>query len=331
MRPVSRASCPSALSSTVFSCTSSAATISEPRASSTAPRMPTAAAASTTTGGGTRRRANGTTTRCARGRKTCSHSTSVPRLGFFEALKLDTARFDRVARRVELVPDVPEQEAARPPVCVDVRDRPLAERLVPRLDRLQARVDLADGLVAEVEQVGVEERHVVVDDPGAGHVGADDLAVRVRMVLVLDTEALPEHGARVVRDIACGEHVVAPVDAPVLVDDAPVVDGEAHRLRALDVRAAAETGDDDVALEVGRVGNGLAGANLDALVAVVLRHEVAEVLREEPEADRRLGEEHRHLRARADERGGFIGSDALVQRAEVFERAEVDDSKVVYF
>ncbi len=41
-RPESRASCPSALSSTVFSWMSSAAAMSSPRASSTAPAMPAA-------------------------------------------------------------------------------------------------------------------------------------------------------------------------------------------------------------------------------------------------------------------------------------------------
>ena len=44
----------------------------------------------------------------------------------------------------------------------------------------------ADGFVAEVEEVGVEERKVVVRLRGAGHVRADDLAVRVRVILVLD-------------------------------------------------------------------------------------------------------------------------------------------------
>ena len=69
------------------------------------------------------------------------------------------------------------------------------------------------------------------------------------MILVLDAEALAEHGAREVRDVAGGEDVVAAADAAVLVDDDAVVDREARRLRELDVRHDAEAGDDRVGLE----------------------------------------------------------------------------------
>ena len=94
------------------------------------------------------------------------------------------------------------------------------------LDRREARVDLADGLVAEVEQVGVEERQVVVRLARAGHVRAHDAAVRVRVILVLGASGAAEHEVRKVRDVARGEHVVAAVDASVLVDDDAVVDRE---------------------------------------------------------------------------------------------------------
>src|SRR5689334_23453603 len=139
MRPVNRASCPSALSSTVFSCTSSAAAISSPRASATAPAMPHAADASTTAGGGTRSGASTSTTTCASGRNSRSHSHSCTTRGLRErASALDKgsfgnglAREDQLGRRVDLVPDVPEQEATRLPLVVDVRDDALAVRLVP--------------------------------------------------------------------------------------------------------------------------------------------------------------------------------------------------------
>ena len=55
---------------------------------------------------------------------------------------------------------------------------------------------IADRLVAEVEQVGVEERQMVVRRVGPGHVRADDLAVRVRVILVLDAHRRPERGGR---------------------------------------------------------------------------------------------------------------------------------------
>src|SRR2546421_251208 len=75
----------------------------------------------------------------------------------------------------------PEQEAARPPLLVEVADDSPAVRLDPFGERLQARVDFADCLVAEVEEVGVEERQVVVRLVGSGHVGADVAAVALRM------------------------------------------------------------------------------------------------------------------------------------------------------
>src|SRR5256885_6155893 len=192
MRPVRRASCPSALSSTVFSCTSSAATTRCRRASSTAPPIPHAVPTSTTAGGGTRSGASASTTTCASGRKTSSHSVSCRSLGFRERASLDKdpladrlRRANQLARRIDFAPGVPEQEPARTALLVDVRNRALSIRLLPRLDRLEPGVDLADGLVAEVEQIRVEEREVVVHEACAGHVRAHDLAVCIRVILVL--------------------------------------------------------------------------------------------------------------------------------------------------
>jgi hypothetical protein len=59
---------------------------------------------------------------------------------------------DQLSCVVELVPDVPEQHAARLAV-LDVRDDALSVRLLPVLDHLEAGVDLPDRLVAEVEEV----------------------------------------------------------------------------------------------------------------------------------------------------------------------------------
>src|SRR5262245_13857862 len=254
-RSVSLASCPSALSSTVFSCISSAATTSSPRARSTAATTPVAAAASTTAGGGTRSGASTSTSTCASGRKSRSHSHSCTARGLRDrASALDkrpfchrAAREDQLARGVDLVPDVPEQDAARPPLVVDVRDDALAVRLVPTLHRRKARVELADRLVAEIEEVGVEERNVVIRHVGARHVRADGFPVRVRVVLVLDPVAPAERGDREVRDVAGREHVVAPVDAAVLVDDDAVVDGQSGGSGEVRVRHDPEPCDERVA------------------------------------------------------------------------------------
>ncbi len=82
----------------------------------------------------------------------------------------------------------------------------------------------SSSLVAEVEQVGVEERQVVVGRVGAGHVRADSLAVRVRMVLVLDPQRRAERADGEARDVAGGEDVLVPGHAAVLVDDDSVGD-----------------------------------------------------------------------------------------------------------
>src|SRR5690242_10936192 len=179
---MNRASWPSALSSSVLSWTRSAATTSEPRPSSTAAAIPAVPAAATT-GGATRSRASARTSGCASGRKTRSHTSSVPSRGFRDRAralnrKSALARDEQLPGRVELVPDVPEEDAARPAV-LDVRDYALPIRLLPVLDGLEARVDRADGLVAEAEEIGVEERQVVVGRVGAGHVRSDGASVRL--------------------------------------------------------------------------------------------------------------------------------------------------------
>src|SRR5690348_4899474 len=130
--------------------------------------MPHAVDARTTAGGGTRSGASASTTTCASGRKTISQTVSWRSLAFRERASLDKRSFsdrlagaEQLACLVHLVPHVPEEEAARAAGLVDVGDRPLAVRLLPGLDRGKPRVDLADGLVAEVEEIGVEKRQMV--------------------------------------------------------------------------------------------------------------------------------------------------------------------------
>src|SRR5687768_373026 len=139
MRPESLASCPSALSSRVFSCTSSAASRNRPCASSTAATIPVAPEAAATKGGGTRSGSSARTTTCASGRKRRSQTTSWPTFALRErARALDKRGLvdrlpgsDQLAAALDVIPDVPVQEPARPPVLVDVRDDPLAVRLLP--------------------------------------------------------------------------------------------------------------------------------------------------------------------------------------------------------
>ena len=220
---------------------------------------------------------------------------------------------------IDLVPGVPEQEAARPPLVVDEGDDALAIRLVPPLDRREPRIDFAHCLVAEVEEVGVEEREVVVRLPCAGHVRADRPAVRVRVILVLDAGVLAERGDREVRDVTGREDVVAVSRAAVFVHDDPVVDGKPRGDGELRCRLDPEPGDDDVGLDHAPGAGGeppaahgcdrLARQHLHALLAVVVRHELRERLGEQARGDRRFREHHGHVRPGARQRRRDLRAD----------------------
>ena len=205
------------------------------------------------------------------------------------------ARTNQLARGVDLVPDVPEQEPARLAVAVDVGDDTLAVRLRPLGDRVETRVDVADRLVAELEQIGVEERQMVVRLRCARHVGADGTAVGVRVVLVLDAPRASERRDGEASDVAGGEDVVASSSAAELVDEDAVVHLEPGRLREVRRGDDPEPGDDHIGLDCGpalrRHHTGrdpldeLLGENGDALLAVVVADERGQVRREEACAD----------------------------------------------
>src|SRR5687768_2682830 len=122
--------------------------------------MPVAPAVAATSGGATRNGSSTSTKRCASGRKRSSQASSQPAFAFRERFRawLDKHGLvggetgaNQLASLVDLVPDVPVQEPARSPIDVEIGDRPLPVRLLPGLDRLEARVDLADRLIPQVE------------------------------------------------------------------------------------------------------------------------------------------------------------------------------------
>ena len=131
------------------------------------------------------------------------------------------------------------------------------------------------------------------------------------MILVLDPQRDAERGNREARDVAGGEDVVVTGDAAVLVDHDPVVDLEPRCLGELRVGDDAEPGDDCIGLELQaglgldrrarRLGDQLAGAHVNALLAVVVGDGRREAGGEEAMADAVLGEEHRHADAVADQ------------------------------
>src|SRR5205823_2058429 len=131
--------------------------------------MPQAAFATTTAGGAIRKGCNASTTSCAAGRNRYSQRNSVAGRCLTERAKssywasrtlisagersngvpVDRLRpADQLAGGIDLAPDVPEQESARPSVSVHVGDNAFAARLLPLLDGREARIDLSDGLVA---------------------------------------------------------------------------------------------------------------------------------------------------------------------------------------
>ena len=194
---------------------------------------------------------------------------------------------------------------------------------------------------------------MVVHDARAGHVRPDDLPVRVRVILVLDTEDPAEHRAREVGDVAGGEHVVTTVGASVLVDDDAVLDPEARCLRELGVRHDPEPCHDRVGLERAAGprgdagsrdgGDRLAGEDLDTSFAVVVRHERAESGREQARVEPPFGDDHRHCAPVGRQRRGDLCPDEAAadhddslslagdpaQPSVVVERPEVDDLAVV--
>ena len=235
-----------------------------------------------------------------------------------------------VAGVVELVPDVPEEHAARPAV-LDVSHDALAVRLLPVLDRLEPRVDLPDRLVAEVEQVGVEERQVVVRRrPRRPCSRRRPCHACWRDPRARSASSMPSArtGKRATSPAAntfsCPDH------APVLVHDDSVVDFQAGRFGELGVGDDAEPGDDARPPRARRRTRSRPLCPRPRRRArrcarrrpspVVVGDEPREAEREEAEADPRLREEHRHAAAAAGEAGRDLRADEAA--------ADHDDARV---
>ena len=120
--------------------------------------------------------------------------------------------------------DIRLKRAARMPLRVEVVDDSFAVRLFPLSDRFVARVELADRLVAEVEQIGVEERKVIVRFFRPVHVDPGQSSVTLRVVFVLHPHRLVEDGSGEASNVSCREDILVSADAPALIDDDPVVD-----------------------------------------------------------------------------------------------------------
>lgn len=110
---------------------------------------------------------------------------------------------DQLAGRVDPLPNVPQQRAAHP-ALPQVVDHALAVRLLPVGHGFQTRIDLSHGLVAQLEEIGVEGRQVVVADGLAGHGAARHLTHRVGVVFMFHAEVLCQRGIEELGRIARG-------------------------------------------------------------------------------------------------------------------------------
>ena len=154
---------------------------------------------------------------------------------------------DQLARGGDLVPGVPQQHAAHA-ARAQIVDDALAVRLHPVLHDVHVGAELADGFVAEVEEIGVEVRQVLVGFAGAGHVAPGLFAHHVGVVLVLHSPAHAERAALEVGDIAGGVDVGLR-RAQLRVDDDAVVGLQAERAGESQLRLDADAGDDGVGAE----------------------------------------------------------------------------------
>src|SRR3989449_5748680 len=113
---------------------------------------------------------------------------------------------DQGAGVVHLPPRIPQQDTAHPAV-LQVVDHAFTIRLLPVGERLEARVGVADGFIAELEEVRVEERQMVIRLRLATHGTARRAAHRVGIVLVLHPQAGVERRVVGVRDVSRGINV----------------------------------------------------------------------------------------------------------------------------
>jgi hypothetical protein len=160
---------------------------------------------------------------------------------------------------------------------------------------------------------------VVVGGAGAGQVPADEPAMPVRVILVLDARSGTEHRQREARNVAGSEDVVLSCDAAVLVHDDPVVDRQPGCERQLGSRDDTEPGYHEVRHERPiRAGandaargmrNRLPGEHLDAPVAVVVADGQRQLAGQNAPRDPRFREDHRDAYAGAGQGRRRLGAD----------------------
>src|SRR3990172_3740065 len=88
---------------------------------------------------------------------------------------LRTHGADKISGRVHLIPNIPQKNTAQV-AAIKVVNNPFFIRLLfPVLNQLVARVQATHRLVAEIEQVGIEHRQMLIRMRGSGHVATSGL------------------------------------------------------------------------------------------------------------------------------------------------------------
>jgi len=250
---------------------------------------------------------------------------------------------------LDLAPGVPQQHAAHAALA-QVVDHSLPERFLPVFDDLEARIELAHRLVAEVEEVGVEERQMVVRLCPTGHVAPGHAPHRVGVVFVLEAQAAIQDGAVEAGNVARGKDV-GMAGTQVLVDHDAVVDGQPGRLRQPDLRNDADAGHHRIGRHLRRAGrhhdaravpaqaaHRLAGQDRHRPFAEVIVEKSRQAAGINARTDALLGKYHRDALAIHGQRRGDLRADEapadhckarptigeLAQPKVVIERAEVD-------
>src|SRR5437762_6084268 len=163
----------------------------------------------------------------------------------FQVLRCERARLgDERPCVVHLSPGVPEEHAAHS-ALFHVVDHAFAEPLLPVGDGLETRVDVTHRFVAELEQVGVEERQMVIGSRPPRHVEAGGAAHRVGVVFVLHAQPCAERWILEVRHVAGGIDVGL-AGATRLVHDDSVVHAQAGLLRQFNARQDTESGNQNL-------------------------------------------------------------------------------------
>ncbi len=96
---------------------------------------------------------------------------------------------NKLSGGIYLLPDVPQQNSAHPAIF-EVIDNPFSKGRFPVRKRLESRIQLADGFISEVKEIGIEKWQMAVRFRFSRHIASGELAHRICIILMLDANVL---------------------------------------------------------------------------------------------------------------------------------------------